>query len=180
MERTTHKNKPRILCCDPSFTAWGVAVLENHTVIAVGCLKTAPEAKKRRIRQGDDLVRRTSELIAELIKIISKWHVEFIVAELPHGSQNARGAVMIGIVTGILQTLSMSNNIPIEWYSEGDAKKALLGRISASKAEVIQAVEGTFDTVITGPKYAREAIADALAIYNVAHRDSPTLKILTR
>jgi len=177
---TIDSKKPKILACDPSFTAWGWAVLQNHQVIDSGCIKTKPEAKKRRIRQGDDRVRRTSEIILSLMETMGDHTIDFIVSELPHGSQNAKAAVMIGTVMGILQTFSELWSIPIEWYSENDAKKALFGRISASKNQVIEAVQDTFEVRLMGPKYVREAVADALAIYNVAHKNSPTLKILTR
>ena len=183
MKRTSpaiDSTKPKILACDPSFTAWGWVVFQNHTRIDSGCIKTEPEAKKRRIHQADDVTRRASEIIVSLMEIIGEHEVEFIVSEQPHGSQNAKAAVMIGIVTGILQAFSDLWNIPIEWYPERDSKKALLGRISASKAEVIAEVEKVFKDRLSGPKYVQEAIADAMAIYNVAHQHSPTLKILTR
>lgn len=171
---------PTILACDPSLVGWGWTVLQDHKVVDSGCIKTAPEAKKRRIREGDDRVRRTSELIEALLNVIREYDVSFIVCELPHGSQNSRAAVMIGIVVGMVQAISICEDIPVEWFSEGDAKKALLGRISASKAVVIKSVEETFEIKITGPKYYREAVADALAIYNVATIQSATLKILMR
>ena len=177
---TIDSKKPKILTCDPSFTAWGWAVIQNHSVIDFGCIKTAPEAKKRKIREGDDRVRRISDLVNELLGVIDKHNIAFMVSELPHGSQNARAAIMVGAVGAILQTISICENIPIEWYSENDAKKALLGRISASKAEVIAEVQNVFGVRIVGPKYLQEAVADSLAVYNAAHLNSPTLKILTR
>jgi len=181
MQRTQHNDThATVLACDPSFTAWGWAILRNHTVIDSGCIKTSPEAKKRKIRQGDDRVRRTSEIVQTLMKIVEKYKVDFIVSELPHYSQNAKSAIMIGVVMGILQTMSDVGHIPIEWYSENDAKKALLGRNSASKAQVIAAVNQAFETTLTGPKYVQEAVADSLAIYNVATLQSQTLKILLR
>jgi len=181
MKRTQHNEQhPTVLACDPSFTAWGWVVLQNHTVIDSGCIKTSPEAKKRRIRQGDDRVRRTSEIIVSLMEIIGEHKISFIVSELPHGSQNAKAAIMMGVVVGILQAISELWDIPIEWYSENDAKKALLGRISSSKAQVIEAINQAFETTLVGPKYVQEAVADSLAIYNVATLQSPTLKILLK
>jgi Holliday junction resolvasome RuvABC endonuclease subunit len=174
------KKHPKILACDPSSTAWGWAVIQNHTRIDSGCIKTKTEAKKRRIRQTDDFSRRVNEIATALLKIIEEHKIEFILTEIPHGSQTYKGALMIGMVIGVIQTTSVWSGIPVEEYSEGDAKKALLGRISASKAEVIAAVEETFEVRLMGPKYVREAVADALAIYNVAHMTSPTLQILTR
>lgn len=177
---TLKSNNPKILACDPSFTAWGWAVFQNHTRIDSGCIKTESHAKKLKIRQGDDRIRRITEIYDELLSICLDHRIDLIVSELPHGSQNAKAAIMMGAVAGILQGFDKLMAIPVEWYSENDAKKALLGRISASKAEVIAAVEETFDDRIRGPKYVREAICDAMAIYNVAHKNSPTLKILTR
>jgi Holliday junction resolvasome RuvABC endonuclease subunit len=172
--------KPRILACDPSFTAWGWAVLEGHQIISTGCIRTQPEAKKRRIREGDDRARRTRDLIQELNKIIQYHNVTFIVAELPHGSQNAKAAIMMGIVVGILEGFNVLRNISLEWYSENDAKKALFGRISASKAEVIRSISELYDVPWKGIKYHDEAVADALAIYYAAECNSPTIKYMNR
>jgi Holliday junction resolvasome RuvABC endonuclease subunit len=181
MQRTkvTHR-KSRVLACDPSFTAWGWAVLEGHLVVEHGCYRTQPEAKKRRIREGDDRVRRTSELIHFLLETIAKFNIEIIVSELPHGSQNAKAAVMIGIVTGIVVTIGIAAGIPVEWYSENDAKKALFGHISASKAEVIRSINELYEVSWTGTKYIDEAVADALAIYYVAECNSPMIKFMLK
>jgi Holliday junction resolvasome RuvABC endonuclease subunit len=177
---TLKSNNPKILACDPSFTAWGWVVMQNHIRIDSGCIKTTKESKKRRIREGDDKVRRVTEIVSVLLDLIEKYDIQFIVTELPHGSQNAAGAVMIGVVIGIFQTIVQSMGVPVEWYSENDAKKALVGRNSVSKAEVIAAVEETFEDKLVGPKYVREAVADAMAIYNAAQKNSPTLKIVLR
>lgn len=178
--RKTDSGKPGILTCDPSFTAWGWAVLEGHLVKATGVIKTAPEAKKRRIRQGDDRVRRTGEIVMALLEIIGDHKIELIISELPHGSQNAKAAIMMGVVVGILQATSVWSGIPIEWYSENDAKKTLLGRISASKKEVIDSIAQLYEVPWTGTKYIDEAVADALAIYYCAECTSPTLKFMNR
>lgn len=178
MERTKEPDKLfRVLTNDPSLTAWGWAVL-NHQgrVLQAGCIKTAPEQKKRRIRKGDDNMRRISEINHTLKKIIEGYRVNYIVAELPHGSQNASAARMIGMVAGICQTISDWTDIAIDWYSEADAKKAVLGKISSTKQEMIDAVHELYPGWGTGVKYKDEAIADALAIHYVAMQQSAILK----
>lgn len=171
--------KIKILTNDPSFTAWGWAVLnEKGEVIDSGCIKTHPEQKKRRIRKGDDTVRRTSEINKTLIEIIQNYDIKLILSELPYGSQNASAAVMIGIVTGIIQTLADSFDLPVEWFSEDDAKKCVLGRRSATKEEMIEAMKKVYHFNWSGVKYIDEAIADALAIHYVARHQSPLLKFL--
>ena len=179
MERT---NRPtRILANDPSLTAWGYAVLDTQgKVIHTGCIKTAPENKKRRIRKGDDNVRRISEINRTLKVVVKEYNVEYFLVELPHGSQNANAMKMIGMVAGICQTISDWQGIPIEWYSEGDAKKFTLGKQTATKREMINQIAELYDVPWTGIKYKDEAIADALAIHNVAMQLSPTISFLKR
>lgn len=178
MTQTT--TKPKVLTCDPSFTAWGWAVLQGHMVQASGVIVTKPEAKKRKIREGDDRSRRTREIIQQLSAIIDKYGVTFIVAEQPHGSQNAKAAIMMGVVVGILESFNVIRNIPLEWYSENDAKKNLLGRLSATKRQVIDAIADLYKVNWTGTKYVDEAVADALAVYFCAEQNSPTIKYMNR
>jgi len=180
MEET--KLGSNILTNDPSMTGWGWVVVNSktHSVVHCGCIKTKKENKIRRIRKGDDDVRRVSEINNVLLNVIRDYNVKMILTELPHGSQNASGATMMGRVQGIMQTISDCLNIPIEWYSEGDAKKCLLGRQSASKKEIIDAIAVRYDMsrAYSRIKYKDEAVADAMAIYNVARSQSSTLKLI--
>ena len=167
-----------VLTNDPSITAWGYAVLDgNAKVLSTGCIKTEPMYKKRRTRKGDDVVRRVSEINSRLLQVIKHYKVGYILTELPHGSQNASAAVMIGIVTGIVQTLSDALEIGVEWYSEMDAKKCLLGKNSATKRETINAIAEKYDVPWTGTKYKDEAIADALSVHYVASKQSSVLQL---
>ena len=173
------ENKPfTVLTNDPSLTAWGWAVLnQNGEIISADCIKTAPEHKKRRIRVGDDNIRRISEINQRLREIFKSYNIGLILSELPHGSQNASAAKMIGMVAAICQTISDWEKIPIEWYSEGDAKKAATGRISVPKQAMINRMSMIYpDAPWTRIKYKDEAIADALAIHNVAMEQSAILK----
>jgi len=166
-----------ILTNDPSITAWGYAVMTARgDVLDVGCIKTESQNKVRRIRKGDDTARRICEINQQLLSVIHTYRVNYLLSELPHGSQSASAAVMIGIVTGIAQTLSDSLKIPIEWYSEGDAKKYLLGRISATKDEIRNEINKLYTVPWTRVKYKDEAIADAIAIYNAAVIESSLIK----
>lgn len=166
-----------VLAHDPSFTAWGYAVVRNGRVINAGCIKTDPEAKKRRIREGDDRVRRIKEINDALLALIKDHDVNMMVSELPHGSQNAKAAIMMGIVAGIVQTIGDCLGVAVDWFSEADAKKALLGRKASTKDEVISAVKDQYsDVPWRNTKYIDEAIADAMAVYHVACINSPLIK----
>jgi len=178
MERT-RDNSPRILTNDPSFTAWGWAIVDGRgRVFKSGCIKTAPETKKRRIRVSDDRTRRTEEITKYLLKLIRDHNITYLLSEAPHGSQNASAAVMIGIVIGVLVGISETLNIPIEWYSEQDSKKCLLGKKSATKDDVIEAIDRLYEIDWTKTKYIDEAVADAMAVHHVATKQSQILKYM--
>jgi Holliday junction resolvasome RuvABC endonuclease subunit len=167
-----------VLTNDPSFTAWGYAIIKDSKIIESGCIKTAPENKKSRIRKSDDTVRRISEINKILLELIRRHEVDFILSEAPHGSQNASAAVMIGIVAGMVQTISDTLEIPVEWYSEMDSKKFVLGKKAAVKSEMIEAIKKLYDVPWKNIKYSDEAVADAIAVYHTAVGLSPTLKLL--
>ena len=179
MKRTIYRGQSHILTNDPSFTAWGWAVLTwDGEVVDCGCIKTAPEQKKRRIRKSDDTERRISEIVQTLFSLIKQYNVNYILSEAPHGSQNASAAVMIGACAAIIQTMADVLDIGVEFYSEGDSKKNALGKLSATKDEMIQAIQKVYEAKWSKVKYIDEAIADALAVHFVASRFSSTMKMM--
>lgn len=186
--------KFNILCVDPSARAFGWTVINNGNIIEYGCIKTEPSNKKLRIRKGDDRVRRISEINKVLLDIIKKHKIVYMLSELPHGSQNAQAAMLLGMVAGQIQTISDFLGIGIEWYSEADAKKALLGRhTNVAKIEIIKAIDklykvpinggiakdkkGNITALWSGAAYYDEAVADSIAIYHVATLQSPVIKL---
>jgi len=196
MERTKqNSNTFNVLACDPSITAWGWAVLDQKSkILDCGCIKTASNHKKLRIRKGDDSISRITVLVESLLSVIKTYNIKFIVSELPHGSQSAVAADAIGIVKGIMQTISICSGIGIEWYSEGDSKKALLGKLSGEKIETIWAIDklykvpirgnvkkgpkGNIIAIWSGSSYIDEAVADSLSIHYTASLVSPVLKAM--
>lgn len=166
---------------DPSITAWGWAVVDpsDNSLVDIGAIKTEPVAGKLRIRKGDDRVRRVMEINRQLIKVIKKYKIALILSELPHGSQSAVAAVMIGMVTGQLQALGDAFDIPVEWFSEGDAKVAVSGKRSVPKDDMVKIVCSMFECdPWKKTKWENQAIADALAVYYVARQESTSLKML--
>ena len=178
MIRKQSNTEFNILTNDPSMTAWGWAVLDSTgKILNAGAIKTSPSDKRLKLRKGDDRIRRISEINSVLLGVIAKYHVRLILSEQPHGSQSAVAAVMIGMVTGMLQTMSDIMAIAIEWYSEGDCKMAMAGKRSlGSKDEMVRLVGKEFDVKWQGIKWIDQAVADALAVYNLATIQSEILK----
>lgn len=161
-------------------TGWGWAVLDvsknGKKVIDYGCIKTEPDNSKKRIRKSDDRIRRLNEITRELMRVHEKHQIDWIVAEAPHGSQSAVAAIMIGATAGLMSTFAMCYSLPIEWYSEGDAKKFLSGKRSVAKTRMIELISSHYGTQwIEKVKYKDEAVADALAVFHVAINQSAAL-----
>jgi Holliday junction resolvasome RuvABC endonuclease subunit len=66
----------------------------------------------------------------------------------------------------------------MESYSEQDSKKCLLGKKAATKQETIEAIKKLYDVPFTGKKNHDEAVADAIAVFHVASKQSGVLKFL--
>lgn len=180
MKRANKQSGFNVLCMDPSLTGFGFAVVCKKKVLFSGCIKTKPNHKKLRIRVGDDRTRRVSEINNILKDVIKKYKIAYLVSELPHGSQSASSAVSLGLMTAIVQSMSDYLGIGLEWYSEGDAKKAALGKQSSTKKEMIDKMSEKYKAAWPSAKYKKEAIADALAIHYVANRNSHVLKTFNR
>ena len=173
------KRQIKILTNDPSMTAWGWAIVTPQgEVLETGCIKTEPTSKKLNIRKGDDRVRRISEINHQLINLIKIHDIEFMFSELPHGSQNASAAVMIGIVAGVMQTLSDCLDIGLEWFSEADCKKAVSGKRSVGKDEMVVLIGDLYEVEWRGVKWKDQAVADALAVVHLARQQSTILKVM--
>lgn len=171
-------NNWAVLACDPSFTAFGWSVIIDKKVVDCGCIKTASADKKLRIRKGDDRIQRMSTITTVLFDVIKKYSIQFIVSEQPHGSQSAIAANLLGMVTGLIHSMAFFSNIGIEWYNEADCKKAILFKNTAVKSEMIDAVKKIYDVKWKNVKYHDEAVADSIAVFHVAYKNSSVLKTL--
>lgn len=187
MKRANRKDELVIMAYDPSLTGWGWVVVKiDGTVLSCGCIKTGSENKVRRIRKGDDDVRRIAEINHALLRRIRRHRVNYLLSELPHGSQSSAAAKTVGITAAVGQTLAQALDIPIEWYSEGDSKKALLGKTTGTKQETIDEIANHYiiprtgkwkkDAPWSGIKYRDEAVADAMSIFHTALQQSTFLQ----
>jgi Holliday junction resolvasome RuvABC endonuclease subunit len=183
MKRNPSKPIPKstILTNDPSMTAWGWAVVSwDGRVIKTGCIKTEGDGKKSKIRKSDQFIRRIGEVNKELLRIIEKYNVAYILSELPHGSQSAIAAKMLGAVSTIVKTIGDCKDIGIEWYSENDVKKCLFGKGSVSKDEMLYKIGKLYKVPWTGTKWRDEGVADAMGVFHTAFEESGTIKLLKK
>jgi Holliday junction resolvasome RuvABC endonuclease subunit len=196
MIRSAKKYGFTVLCLDPSITAFGWAVMRQNELIDSGCIKTEPSKAVLHIRKGDDRCRRINDICYVLNKKIKEHSICYVVSEQPHGSQSASAAIMIGITLGLIVAICNTIEIGVEWYSEGESKKNLLGKASATKLETLLAIDklykvpktkgiarnrkGEVIALWSGISYIDEAVADALSVYHIAKKESSFIKAMLK
>ena len=145
------KERPlRILALDVAFTHLGAAVLEYDQAHSTGwghvnttCLVTKPEAKKRRIYETDDKVRRVRILCTGLAALIKEGDPLLVSAELPSsGGKSASAHASMGIAISVVTCVTELFGVPLRSYSWDDIKLKVANKKTASKKEIQDAIVG--------------------------------------
>ncbi len=131
-------NTIRLLAIDPALRNFGLAMLVVDTkslaasVERMTLIETTNLAGKT-VRQNSDDLRRAFESY----QAAKEWveDCDLIAAEIPSGSQSARGTMSNGISIGILAGLRDLR--PLIEVMPRDVKKTVTGRTTASKDEMI-------------------------------------------
>lgn len=172
-----------VLGIDPGFAALGLAVVELGDVVRVPrCWveRTEPSAKKRSVRQSEDLVRRCRELAVALERAIAEWHPAVACAETMSWPRDQKAATRVALAWGVIAAILERHGIPLVQASPQEVKKSLCGRKDASKDDVQVAVEGLVEAVTWPPqKTLIEHAADAIAVV-LTCRDSEVLRMARR
>lgn len=155
----------RIITLDISLVATGYAVLDLGEVperlVEFGCVTTKPDRQER--LKGADDIRRVSDMALRLSQLTEDHRPALIIGELPYGSRSAASAKAQGICLGVFGSLRIYHAVPCHWVTPQSTKKALTGRMDASKEQVFAAVAAIWPEITEAKKGEQEHIADALA-----------------
>lgn len=152
-----------ILAIDPGFGRCGVAILEGTgstpSILYSACIETKPNTKfsKRLLFVAD-----------EIIRLIEEYAPETISIEEIYFTNNAKTAINVAEVRGMLIYLAASRNITLVEFNPLAIKIAVTGYGRASKEQVIKMVE----KIVKLPKKKMlddEYDAIALGITTLAH-----------
>jgi hypothetical protein len=162
-----------ILCLDVALKNTGWAVLTNKGKLRdCGIIENPPHGKKSKVSVANYSVNCAQKIAHELMKILTRWDIEDVIAELPTGgaksSSAMRGmALAIGSVAASLFLLDIE---PI-YTTPRAGKIAACNDPHASKDDVINAMQELYqdDLIRIGialtDKNIYEHVADALAAY---------------
>ena len=170
----------RILTLDVSErnTGWAVVLAggeQPEELLALGCLSTVA-GKIKHSKTLDD-IRTAAEIARGLKAIVDRWHPALVIGEMPFGSQSAKSMKAVGICLGVAGSLQVYHDMPCYWGTPQAGKKAMCGRVNASKEAVFEAVVAVWPLVASAE--GGEHVADALAAL-VAARDSDLYRMAVR
>lgn len=156
----------RLLGIDAGFAALGVVIIEDGTVLHAEAARTARTTKKKRgLRVADDDADRCQQLARCLAWIIEEWRPAGAVVELPGGgARGARAHRAMGMATALVAAVLELSDLPAEWVTPAEGKKAAAGRMDASKEQVQHGVRRAFQW----PEGAAWPACEAEHIYDAA------------
>lgn len=125
-----------ILAIDPGFGRCGVAVLKGSgskaTLLYSSCIET---------EAGDEFSERLLIVANEIVRLIKKYSPDTIAIEEIYFTNNAKTAIHVAEVRGMLMYLAASRNIPVVEFNPLTIKIAITGYGRASKEQVTKMTE---------------------------------------
>ncbi len=156
----------RLLGVDAGFAALGAVIIEDGTVLHGEAFRTAKTSKKHGLRVADDDAERCQQLARFLSRFIDEWRPAGAVVELPSGgAQGARAHRAMGMAAAVAAAVLELSDLPAEWVTPAEGKKAAAGRKDASKEDVQRGVRRAFQwpAGVSWPACEAEHIYDAAA-----------------
>ena len=140
---------PRVLGLDPGLAHFGWAVVEIgvdfERVLAVGVFRTKKSMRRRNVRASSDLHRRGVELARGLATVIATHGpIHAFCAEALSSPRGASAAGKLQRSWGIVDDIVAGFDAPLLEATPQELKVATAGRATASKADVMAAVEARY------------------------------------
>lgn len=117
----------RVLAFDPGYERLGVAVLEKDALLFSDCLRTSAKLPfPERLRELGDAA-------AGLLK---QWEPSAVALEEIYFEKNAKTAMQVAQVRGMLAYLAASHGVVVYQYTPAQVKVAVTGHGGSDKAAV--------------------------------------------
>lgn len=174
-----------ILGIDPGLANTGIAVLaapasRSKMLRHLDTVTTKPPVRRRRLRQADSDADRLGFILAGIAQAIDDYDPVLVVYEAPTGGRSARGVKSLAYVVGGLVALCGERQVPCLSVTPAEAKRALTGSPTASKADMIIAAKD----VAPSRRWAKlrkgqlDHAADAVAVATIGLRSEIVRAVL--
>jgi crossover junction endodeoxyribonuclease RuvC len=173
-----------VLGIDGGFASMGLAAVDltptTERVDRAWVVRTELSAKKLGVRSGDDTCRRARELAKAVGAAIAEYSPMAIAIESPSWPRSAGVAAKMGVAFGVVFALAEKHRLPLVMATPMDVKKAVTGSKTASKDDVIGALELRFpDLELPQQLTLQEHAADAVGVV-IACLDTDALRMARR
>jgi len=130
-----------MLGLDPSLTNTGYAIADVEietariaTVHRVGLIETKPGQSGKKVRKSSEDMERTRQIVTGLKDAVALFKIKIACAEIPTGTQSARGAFSNGVCVGVMASLPY----PLFEVSPTEVKLASHGTKHADKEDIVR------------------------------------------
>lgn len=159
------RNGNRTLCVDLAFANVGVAIWDSvkREFVYTECFSTT---KQKSEYASGDRIRRCQVLISRWSTIMELHPFKQILAEVPHGSQSAKGAIALGLCTGALIAFSELRKIPL-FVSQPTWTRKFLGGVKGKQPAIDYVTQNYGEQYLPGTA-GDEHVADAMILIAIA------------
>ena len=171
--------KYKIIGFDPSLRNWGYCIATYDAFSRTleftdgGVIQSKPD--KEFARKNLEDLQSVTQLYSKLRPLLKKHQPDYLVAELPVGSQSSRAMVSYAACISLCAVMAYGDGqktIPLLSVSPYNVKKQVSGTIEATKEEVINWVKENYpqayEWVDHYPKSKQEHICDAIVAVHCA------------
>lgn len=143
-----------ILGIDPGLANLGWAVMNEEKLVEYGCVTTKAKVESEL---------RLEKIFDEVESLIKKYKVERMVMESLYFAKNAKSAIKVAEVMGVLKLCARQNRIEVKEYTPLQIKVTLTGYGRAGKGQVEEMVKRLLDRdEAINPDHASDAVAVAM------------------
>lgn len=126
-----------LLALDVGFSHTGWSLWDKGSFVKCGVIETTKSSRKS-ARVADDNAERAAKIARELRTLVDEFFVQGIIGELPtSGGQSARAISHMAMATACVATVAAMLDLPVEWTTPDEVKKAMTGMKGASKNEMM-------------------------------------------
>jgi Holliday junction resolvasome RuvABC endonuclease subunit len=153
-----------VLCLDVGLCNTGVAVYSPRLrkFIHTECLRTAKDNEARYV--ADDNHRRYRYLAGSLSRLVKRWRVSLVVAEMPHGgSKSMKAATSMVAASALVCATFEVLGVTMLATRPNETKRLVRGKGPVDKQEVIEYVSKRYGSRLIPNNKTAEHIADAMA-----------------
>ena len=181
-----------LICIDPGFSMMGWSVLDHpgpgeYRLVAAGVWETEKSDKKTAVGASSDNMRRARELSRDLSLAIAQYQPRVLCHESQSYPRDSSTAAKLGQCFGVIAAAAEAFDLPIVEIAPMSVKRAVVGLRTATKDEVIGAVEKVrgcenLGTLLKERKLARSKwnhAADSVAV-GIAAGSSDVVRALRK